>query len=99
MKILSLAVFTLFAASAAFGQCRADRVVWGAEEVIHLSFKEVEQRESELTECRFVDQPKASDYVLLASVFEREKERRMSRFMDRHGLRKQFIQEDDQGER
>lgn len=83
-------------------QCRADRAAWGAlkgEDMAKLSFTEVQQRESELSKCRFVDQPKWGDYVSLSTVFDAEEQRRMFHFIDRHGYWQQFLQEDDHGER
>jgi len=109
MRLRFAALLVLLAASTAFAQeqptaqqCRADREAWGAlkgEEIVSLSFDEVERRETEMDKCAFVDQFRGKNYGSLSAAFEREKGRRWFRFIDRHGYWKQFLQEDDHGER
>jgi hypothetical protein len=109
MKTLHLAVFFLFSASIVVcqeqptaKQCRADRAAWGAltgEDMNKLTFNEVDRRVNELSKCRFVDQPKWGDYVPFSAVWESEEKRRLFMFIDRHGYWKQFLQEDEHGDR
>ena len=107
MKTL-LAIVLLLATSAlaqeqpTIKQCRADREAWGpltGEDMDKLSYKELQRRESELDDCRFVDKERLPDYVSFSAVFVRAQKARMFKYLDRHGYWQKFLEEDEHGER
>jgi len=84
-------------------QCRADLHAWGGqvEQPNGLSASEMENRASEMLKCFSIDSPEnpeANDaYSSMAKHYGFWLEVRMSDFLVRHNLWKQFHDEDAQG--
>jgi hypothetical protein len=93
-------------------QCRADVRVWYSqtkEDTAKISFDELQRRSLELWNCQSVDtgagEP-ASDlksdmykYQLIWMTYTNLSGQRMQHFLERHGLAKQFKEEDAAGQR
>lgn len=115
MKLLLTAVAVLILASAAAAQqhaptveqCNADRAVWHNDWINNpvrafknLSYKELVLRRDEMVDCAVVDKNSPfNDYIFLPAVFVAERAARADSFISRHGLDKQFLDEDAAGAR
>jgi hypothetical protein len=108
MKIL----FVLLLTTAAFAQghaptseqCKADVAVWldkSPDQTETLTYIEIDKRKHEMNDCYSVltapgEKQLAHDGLIKASLLEQKRE---DHFINRHDLAKQFIAEDQAGQR
>jgi hypothetical protein len=86
-------------------QCQADSALWasqaklpeepGSLPSVSVLLKRIEEMEA----CRTVDTKNATTYSIALSLQNIVIESRVSRFLDRHNLKKQFEEEDAAGQR
>jgi len=86
-------------------QCQADQRLWwnqldnDKEAISKLTVRQLNERSGEMNQCGIVDKQHVESYSRTAAMFHLEIENRLRRFLERHGLMKQFVDEDRAGKR
>jgi hypothetical protein len=85
-------------------QCRADMRLWLSEvedenQRLRLSYLELSNRADEMSQCRSVDPEFYFKYYNTSAENAHTRLVRFIHFLDRHGLIKQFLAADEQGQR
>jgi len=85
-------------------QCQADQRLWlakleGTSEAMPEDYRTLQGWFMEMRECKNVDPDNGRSYMNVCSEIDAELVMRLEKFLDRHGLYIQFIEEDKAGKR